>query len=270
MGTSASFPTPSGGDWTPAKQAVSNAVGQGQPSPAKAARIVARTLRAVGGLQAGASGNARRATIARAGGGGGGAARGGRTRSTSGILSSLGGFGASLRDGGLGQALDSLGLSGLRGQSAAEVVSRVAEHLANGVDGLIYETAYAALIQALYDAAQLADQGSFEALDTGLQAYLNQHGPEGLAALFLEQFVFARVWTAVENHASSHARSNGEHEALLRSVANWCREQVQALFDEHRANGRFEQVDWFGRRGLTLANSICDAFEDRLAAASEE
>jgi hypothetical protein len=186
------------------------------------------------------------------------------------MISGIGGFGASIRDGGLGQALDSLGLVELRGNAAAEVVSRVAEHLASGVDGQIYETAYAALVQALFDAAQLSEDGTFEALDTGLQQYLDQHGAEGLAGLFLGHFVFTRVWTVIENHASSHARSNGEHEALLRSVDNWCREQIQELFAEFRDNGRFEHVDWFGRDGITLASAICDAFEARLAAAGEE
>lgn len=268
MGTSASFPTPTGGDWTPAKQAVTTALNQG--AAASPAPLVAATMRAVGGLHGLAGGSVGRSGSGASRGGGGGSGGGATRRTASRAVAGVGGFGAAVRDEGLAKALSNVGLAELHGKSAAEVISRVAEHIAEGTEGLLYETVYGAFVQALYDAAALTDNSSFENLEAALQTFLKERGPEGLAELFLTHYVFGRVWTAIENHAASRANSNGEHEALLRSVHGWSRDQVRDLFEEYRSAGRFENANWFGNDGLKLADAICDAFVSRLAAADQE
>lgn len=280
MGTSASFPTPSGGDWTAAKQAVTKAVKKPQAPATAAAAVVAATLRALGGLQtpgrATSSGSDNAGQRPRGGTGRGGRGAGaagggpGRTRTASRAVAGIGGFGAAVRDEGLAGALKKFGLAELQGKPAAEVVSRVAEHLAEEVEGLQHDNAYAALLQAIYDSVQLTEGATFEELAAGLEGFLAKNGPEGLASLFLAQYLFGRVWTAVENHASSRTRTNGEHEALLRSVLGWCREQIRGLFEDYRNSNRFDKVDWFGEGGLRLADELCDEFESRLAAAAQE
>lgn len=269
MGTSASFPTPSGGEWTSAKQAVTTALNQG--TSASPAPLVAATMKAVGGLHGPTVGSVGGGSAASRGGGGGGGSGGGASRRTaSRAVAGVGGFGAAVRDEGLAKALSEVGLTELQGKSAAEVISRVAEQIAVGTEGLLYETVYAAFVQALYDAAELTDNASFENLESALQTFLRERGPEGLAELFLTHYVFGRIWTAIESHAASRADSNGEHEALLRSVHGWSRDQVRDLFDEYRSAGRFENANWFGNDGLRLADAICDAFVSRLAAAAQE
>jgi len=101
-------------------------------------RLIGRIIAAVGGL--GWSTSVARvagvATGAGAGGGGGGGGsgksggRGGSGKaSVGGAVSALAGFGAAVRSGGLNAHVGALGLSDLRGRSAVEVVSPIAEHL---------------------------------------------------------------------------------------------------------------------------------------------
>jgi len=272
MGTSASFRTPSGGDWTAAKNAVTDAVGAG--SSASAATIVARTLRALGGVDG--STTSRGTTGAGGGGtrggtgGGGGGAGGGRARTAARAVAGVGSFGAGVRDAGLANALDAIGLSALRDKPAAEVISCVAERIAESGDGLLYDVLYGAFVQAIYDAAELMPDASFDDLESALQTYLSANGPEGLASLFLSHYLFSRVWTSIEKHVTGRADSNGEHEALLRTVHEWCRDQVAAVFEDARIAGRIERVNWFGDEGRQLAERIVRDFETRLATAEAE
>ena len=90
MGTSASYGTPSGGEWTSVKRQISATLGGGNTS-ATPGSIVGGTTSASGGLSF-------------AGGGGGAAATGGRNRIAA-TVSGIGGFGAAVRDGGLDAAL---------------------------------------------------------------------------------------------------------------------------------------------------------------------
>src|ERR1039457_5612572 len=100
MGTTKGKPTPSGGEWTPLKNDITdNLSGDNRATPD---RIVGGTVRALGGL--GFPTPATRSTGS--GGGGGGGGRSGGRASLGGVTSRLGGFGGAFQHGGLDEALD--------------------------------------------------------------------------------------------------------------------------------------------------------------------
>jgi hypothetical protein len=256
MGTSKSFPTPSGGQWTPLKNDVTNYLGGDER--VTPAQIVGGTVRALDGLGSPSPGIRTSPT----GGPGGGSSGGGRT-SVVRAVSRLGGFGGAFQRGGLDDALGSLGLEELKGRPAAEVISVIAEHLAEGADGLQSDILSDALKDALVEAAALEEGGEYKDLEAALQSYLDKNGVEGLVELFLTNFVFDRVWMAVENHAQLKAEGSAV-EALGIAVGQACRSHVESLIREVKGEGRFEKIDWFGQVGIQLGNELISELEGRL------
>src|SRR5262249_24235340 len=148
----------------------------------------------------------------RAGGGGGGGSGGGgggtSRASVSRAASGLGGFGTAVRDGGLAAGLAILGLDELRGRPAAEIVSRIADHLAGETNGLSRELLADALRDALFEAALLEGDSTYEALERSLESFLAREGIEGLIALFLTKYVFDRVWVLIESHVDERSATD--------------------------------------------------------------
>lgn len=274
MGTSINLPTPKGGDWTDVKREINSLLPDG--TAADAQQLISTVLGAAGGMGfpstiggGGAGGGGRGG--GRGGGGGGGAGGGGgggggrrRSASVGGAVSALGGFGAALRGGDLGAALDALGLGELRDRPAAEVIARIAEHIAGIADGLQQELLSATLRDAILDAAALEGDRSYQNLDTALQGFLAREGIEGLVEGFLTRYVYDRVWTLVENHVYLRTNSIDESTALSSAVERGCRSQVQNLIEDLRTEGRFDRVDWFGPGGQALGNGIVSTLEFRL------
>lgn len=266
MGTSKSFTTPSGGAWTSVKSDVSDYVAD--RGNVTAPQIIAGTIRALKGLGIPASGratgSAAERSTGRSGGGGGGAGGGGGSRAVGRATSGLAGFGAAFQGGGLNAALQFLGLKELEGHPASEVIARIADQLAEGNDPTQYELLNDALRSALIEAAALQEAGAYADLEAALQAYLDANGVEGLIQLFLSQYVFDRVWMAVENHAELKSQNESTVQALSIAVGNACRSDVEALIAEQKEAGQFENVDWFGKAGADLGNALVAELESRL------
>ena len=253
MGTSKGKLTPSGGQWTPVKIEITQYLtGNSNATPD---RIVGGTVRALGDLGRPSSG-ARSTGNAGGGGGGGGRAIGS-------VTSRLGGFGGAFQRGGLDEALGSLGLGDLKGKPASEVIAKIAENLAECDDPLQREILCDALKDALIEVAALEDGGAYNDLEAALQAFFDQNGVEGLVQSFLTNYVFDRVWNAVENHAECKAQGNSA-EALGVAVGQACRSHVESLIMETKAAGRFEKIDWFGQSGIKLGNELVTELEGRL------
>lgn len=260
MGTSASLPTPSGGKWTPVKTDISGFLGGS--SNVGAAQIVAGALSAAGGLtvpstssEPGGSGTGRRS---------GGRGHASRRTSVSRTISGLGGFGASVGARGLTEALRTLGLEELHGRPAPEVVARIAEHLANDAVGLQKELLTAALRDAIFEAAAIEGDLSYENLDASLQAYLDREGIEGLIRAFLTRYVFDRVWVVIEHHVDRRAGSTSSADLLAGAVQSACRAQVRAEMRRYRTNGQLANIDWFGRDGQRIGQELVAALEARM------
>jgi len=276
MGTSKSIPTPKGGAWTGVKTDVTSFLGGGDVS---ADGILGGAI-AAGGIAsppAFPSRSGARGDRGEGGGGGGAASTGGRTRrggtvasggraSVGRAASGLGSFGAAVADRGLDGGLQRLGLDELRGHSAVEVVARIAEHLADGVDGMQGEGLQTALREAILESAALAGDPAYENLDSSLQEFLSREGVEGLVESFLTHYVFDRVWSLLEYHVDRRAETNGEAEALATAVQDACRSHVSALIGEHQERGNFESLDWFGTDGEALGQEIVSDLETRLQA----
>lgn len=279
MGTSKQFPTPSGGPWTPLKNDISDYLdGDKDVTPQ---RIIGGTVRALGGLGVPSPGRAAGGGGKGAGGGsgGGGGGAGGGSRGDSGrgggsggrasvgrAASGLAGFGAAVRDGGLEAGLAALGLAELRDRPAAEVIDKIADHLAQGADPTQYDLLTDALKAAILEAAALEEANGFAELDTALQGFLERHGVEGLVQSYLANYVYARVWVAVENHVEMKTEGGPSAEAMSIAVGNACRSHVQTLIQETKDAGRFEKLDWFGRDGTKLGNDLVSELEGRLKA----
>jgi hypothetical protein len=160
--------------------------------------------------------------------------------------------------------VDSLGLSELRGRPAVEVIARIAEHLAEGADRLQQELMTATLRDAILECAALGGDGTYDALDIALQAFLGREGVEGLVESFLTHFVFDGVWSLVEKHVDTHSTGNSDSQALASAVEAACRMHVQELVSDLRREGRFDGVDWFGTEGARLGEGIVATLEFRL------
>jgi hypothetical protein len=263
MGTSKSYPTPSGGDWTPLKKDITDKIAGNQSI--SAAQIVGGTVRALGGLRSSGGSSSGGAS---GGGGSGGRGRGGKGRggSIGGTVSGLGGFGQAVQSGGLDSALEKLGLSELKDRPASEVIARIAEHLCEAEEGLQQEVMVDALKDALLEAATLQEGGEYKDLEAALQNFFERNGVEALIEGFLSNYVFDKVWMAIENHAQLRAEIAKTSEALSVAVGQACREHVGSLVGETRVAGTFGNIDWFGREGIRLANELVTELETRLRA----
>lgn len=265
------MPTPKGGKWTSVKGEITNYLaGKGNVTPQQ---IIGSTISAAGGLSL-------RSPIGGTGSGGGGAGSGGRGRSASGgqrarsaggssvgrAASGLAGFGAMLGTGGLAQALKSLGIEDLRGRPAGEVISRIADHLSDGLHGLEQDVLRGVIQQALLNAAELTGDSTYENLEASLQAFLSSDGIEGLVELFLTQYVFDRVWQLIEDHVNKRTDSQSDISNMEVAVEQACRSNVHDELEYHRADGSFDNLDWFGNDGLRVADAIVSGLESRLRA----
>ncbi|MEZ6097676.1 MAG: hypothetical protein R3E01_01770 [Pirellulaceae bacterium] len=263
MGTSINLPTPAGGDWTDIKREINSLLGNAvAKNPQK---LISNVIGASGGMAFPSTKGSGGGSASGLGGGGSGKRSGSaRNASVGNTISSLAGFATALGRSDLGAALDSLGLGELRGRPAAEVVARIAEHIAGISDGLQQELLSATLRDALLDAAAIEGDRSYQNLDAALQGFLAREGVEGLVQCFLTKYVFDRVWTLIENHVTLRTNSIDESIALSSAVERGCHAQVEMLIDDLRAEGRFEQVDWFAPAGQDLGNGIVSTLEFRL------
>jgi hypothetical protein len=261
MGTSTSLPTPTGGGWTKVKNDITDYLGGNHAVTPD--QIIGGTIHAAGGL------GTRGASAPGAAGGGGGGGGGGRSGSggraaVGRAASGLGGFAAAVRDRGLDEGLRTLGLDELRGRPAAEVIARIAEHLAEDTPGLQGELLSAALRDAILEAAALEGDRGYQNLSDSLQAYLNREGVDGLVESYLTHYVFDRVWSCIQSHVDRKSDGLASASALGRAVESGCRAHVHALIEDMRDSRRFDGLDWFGRDGQALGQEIAETLEARL------
>lgn len=121
-----------------------------------------------------------------------------------------------------------------------------------------------ALRNSLLEAAALEEGSEYKDLEEALQSFLDKNGVEGLIQLFLTNYVFDRVWMAVENHAQLKADRTAVSEALGIAVSQACRSHVESLIQDVKLEGRFDKTDWFGRGGIQLGNELVSELEGRL------
>lgn len=252
MGTSDSFTTPAGGEWTAVKRRITSHLAGGNATPSS---IVGGTVSASGGFSFR---------------GGGGSSAGGARRRIAGVVSGVGGFGAAVRDAGLDTALERLGLEDLRGRSAHDVVGAISEHLAADANGLDREYLQAALTNALLDAASMGDELGYDDFAEGLGQFLQTEGPEGLVQLFLEHYVFDSLWGRIEQHVIHRSADDSAFESLMAAVKGVCVAEVRDRMSAARENGSFAAIDWFGRTGRDFGLAVVIELEQRLSSLREQ
>jgi hypothetical protein len=179
----------------------------------------------------------------------------------------LAGFGAAVREGGLEAGLRALGLDELRDRPPAEVIDRIAQQLAEGAEPTQYELLTDALKTAILEAAALGAQAGFKDLDDALRNFLESQGVEGLVQSYLSNYVYDRVWMAVEHHVELKTAGGAAARAMSIAVGNACRSHVESLIQETKTAGHFENIDWFGRAGTKLGNDLASELEGRLKSA---
>jgi hypothetical protein len=178
----------------------------------------------------------------------------------------LGGFASAVQSGGLASGLNALGLDELKGRSAAEIISRIAEHIAEGADPLQFDLLFDALQNALLEAAALEAEAGYEDLAAAMVAFFADNGIEALVQSFLTNYVFDRVWMAVENHVEMKGGAAASADGLGNAIAQSCRSHVESLVNDMKAEGRFDKIDWFGRDGIALGDDLVADLEGRLRA----
>ncbi len=278
MGTSKSYPTPSGGGWTQLKNDITDKMAGNKAI--SASQIVGGSVRAMGGIgqssggggggSGGGGGGSRGGGGggSRGGGGSGGRGGGGRSRGSGvgGVVSGVGGFGQAVQGGGLDKGLEKLGLEDLKNRPAGEVIAKIAEHLCQGQDALRHEAMVDALKNALLEAAALQDGIQYSDLDSALQEYFAQNGVEALVEGFMSNYVYDEVWMKIENHSELRAEIAASSQALSTAVGQACRDHVGSVIAEARESGQFSSIDWFGSDGIELANQIVSDLNTRLSA----
>lgn len=266
MGTSKSMPTPKGGRWTDVKGEISSYLtGDGTVTPQQ---IVGSTITAAGGLSVRSQGSAS-GGVGEAGEGSGGVASGGASRSVTRAISGLGRFGAALATEGLAQALNSVGIEDLRGKPATEVIIRIADHFSEDARGLEQDLLRGAIQQAIYNVAELAGDPTYENLEASLQSFLTLEGIEGLVEVFLTQYVFDKVWLLIEEYVNNRTDSETKVADLEIAVEQACRSIVHDEVAQHKQEGHFNRMDWFGRDGQRVAETVVGELERRLQEAAQ-
>lgn len=267
MGTSRSIGTPSGGAWSSVRGDVTgHFTGSRDVSPGQ---IVSGVITAAGGL-----GFAPHIELdggrARGGGGGTGgraARKAGTVRRTGRAVAGLGGFAGLAQTEGLGAALDRFNLGELVGRPAVEVVARVAEELGKHADGIDGEVLRNSLQAAIIEAAGLHDALDYRDLEAGLRAFLNENGVPGLIELFLGRYVFEAVWAAIEDHAADRSPDEAQLEALMSAIDDISSREVRAVLGEKKRSNTFDNVNWFGRQGRSIAEATVKDILDKLGMA---
>jgi len=264
MGTSKSAPTPSGGGWTPLKGEITRDLNGGSnPDPKK---LVAGVVGAFGGLKL----SPHAARGGSGGGGGGGAAGGASTASTGSsrsasrvgsAVANLSGFGQAVSSGGLAAGLASLGLGNLEGRPCAEVIGRVAEHIASTASGQERELIQNSLNECILDAAALQGDVSYEQLDESITGFLAENGVSGLVELFLSNMAYNLVWYGIENHIDLKTQSADTVTSIQSSIRETCTQSVSDVMKSASRAGLTNSKDWFGRDGVQAATQIASAVE---------
>lgn len=236
------------------------------PASVPQSGVVAAVVSAMGGLGLGiATSRTEAGAGGAAGGATGGAGRGTgqtavtRTKQVGRAVAHLGGFAAAVQEHGLADALRGLDLGDLDGRPAVEIVARVADHLASGVDGIDGELLRKALSDAILEAAALQEQLGFTDLEAALQTFLDEQGLGGLLELFLSRLVSDLVTAAILDHLGQKTDSDMQTEALLSGIDIVCRDKARSTVEHYRATGRFNQVDWFGTAGARLGRELAEA-----------
>jgi hypothetical protein len=266
VGTSKSASTPTGGAWTPLKSEVSrNLSGGTNPEPKK---LVAGVISAFGGLTP--SPYASRGGSSGSGGGsGGGASATSSTASRSSsrvgsAVANLSGFGQAVSGGGLAAGLASLGLSSLEGKTCAEVIGRVAEHIASTSTGQERELIQNSLNECILDAAALQGDVSYEQLDESITGFLAENGVTGLVELFLSNMAYNIVWYGIENHIDLKAHSADTVTSIQSSIRETCTQSIAAVMKSAAVNNFSNTKDWFGKDGVEAATQIASLVERNL------
>jgi len=238
MGTSRSLSTPKGKKWRNVKSDITSTFTGTRDVPD--GRIVSGVVSATGGISSGG---------ARSGGGG-------RTKGITKAISKLGGFGAILATSNLEKAIQSLDLPDLKDKSATEIVSIVAERLSSNVSGIEAEALKKALQDTILEASQLTEEGTYTDLEKSLQKFLQQEGIRGLVELFLAEYVFDFTWVFIEKYVQEKAKDGKSLEAFMTAHKSICGTKVKEKINEISKSKSFDSVDWFGKEGQRLANTI--------------
>ena len=280
MGTSKGIPTPRGGHWPRAKREINSGLAGGTDAPdggtagavgaaqsGSPAAVVSAVVSAMGGLGLGV-GQARRSGAVGGGAGGGGRAGGGggggrtsgaQARRVGRAIAGLGGFGSAVQTRGLTEALRKLDLGTLEGRPAVEIIARVSERLAEGMDGVDAEILRMALNEAILEAAQLEEELGYTDLEQGLQAFLNDQGLGGLLEVFLTKLVSDLVTAAIFEHVDQKSESADQTEAMLAGIESVCRNKAHTTIEEYRTGGRLNRTDWFGGAGRRLGQEMAES-----------
>lgn len=148
--------------------------------------------------------------------------------------------------------------------SAAEIISKVADHLAEAADPLQREVLSDALREAFLETVAEVDASKYQDLEKALDTFFAANGVEGLLQSFLTNYVFGSIWMAIESHAQLKAEVSSAPQALSAAVNQVCREHVAATIQDAKASGKFDDIDWFGPQGVQLGNEIIEDLNKRL------
>lgn len=136
--------------------------------------------------------------------------------------------------------------------------------MSEDANGLEKDLLRGAIQQAIYNAAELVDDPTYDNLESSLQTYFTQEGVEGFVELFLTQYVFDRIWLLIEDHANK--RMDGERGLidLETAVEHACRSNVHDEIEKYKEEDRFASTDWFGSQGVGVAEMLIADLEQRL------
>jgi len=237
MGTSSCYGTPTKGNWSSAKRALSAFGRGGRSSQSSVTSILANTARALSGGGGGRGGT----------GGGGLITHSARTAIAGGI-----GFLTTAANTGIRTALERIGITDGHDLDGTELVDRISEALVAGRFSLDQEIAVTALRETLLSILG-PDADSFEEC---IERFMNDKGIEGFVTSFLSHYVLERVWQHIADAARERINTEAEISALYDGLEMLCRVEIEKAVNELCSYTNFGKVDWFGPQGRQVADQL--------------
>lgn len=279
MGTSASYGTPTKGNWGAVHEEINELVNTG-PTNTATEKVFAKTVKAlVSDKNRPVSSTADRikpigTTRAVVKGGKGGAKAhsrrdslnsahhynlGGFISSSAGNAISRGaGFLRTVQESDFQTALEQIGLKRENFNDLMEVVDILSEAIIGGRLSLDQEIANLALNQTFIEIMESDPEGQ----EKSINQYMESQGIQGFIETFLSKYSFEKIWLNISGAIHEKMDTGNDIEAFYDSLEKFCSSEVKTVVNELSNQKELEKVDWFGKEGEQITEGLIQSLTD--------
>jgi hypothetical protein len=154
-------------------------------------------------------------------------------------------------------ALEALGITEAANLEGVELLDRISEAIIGGRLTFDQEIATTALRNTLMEILRYSP----EDFETAVRLFLENEGLQGFVEAFLAKYVFETIWGYLEDAARERILRETNIESLMNALEHLCSYEVETVVQE----SNFENVDWLGPEGQSLADRISRRISTDLA-----